>query len=249
MKTYNGQNVVLNTTDYSRFKIMRGNRRIDQRNVERLKESFKNNYLFSPILVNAKMEIVDGQHRYFAAKSLGLPINYIIVKNYGIDEVQVLNTNSSNWKGQDYLQMYVDRGYSHYIQLKKFMEDFPEFGIKSAIKIVTNGEDEDGNSQKVDPKRKDFQEGRLKIHNLKLAYENAKKISEYKKYFSAYTHLRFVSTLISLFKVPKFDNDVLLHKISLSPTSLVPCHNMEQYKELLEKIYNHRTREKLNFRF
>jgi len=195
------------------------------------------------------MEIVDGQHRFVAAKTLKLPINYIIVKNYGIDEVQVLNTNSSNWGGKDYLDMYVERGFESYIKFKKFMEDFPDFGIKSAIKIVTNGMDADGKVHAIDDKRKDFQEGRLKIHNLTLAYENARKIMEYKKYFSAHTHLRFVSAMIALFKIKKFDNDVLLHKISLSPTSLVPCHNIEQYKDLLEKIYNHRTREKLNFRF
>jgi hypothetical protein len=243
------QNQVQTTTDYSRFKLMLGNRRIDQGNLARLIKSFKENYLFSPILVNQKMEIVDGQHRYFAAKSLGLPINYMQVKGYGIEQVQVLNTNSSNWDSKDYLQMYVDRGYDAYIKLKKFMEDFPEFGIKSALKIVTNGEGEDAKVRALDPKRKDFQEGRLKIHNLSLAYENARKIMEYKVYFSAYTHLRFVSTMISLFKIKKFNNDTLLHKISLSPTSLVPCHNIEQYKDLLEKIYNHRTREKLNFRF
>jgi len=240
---------VLQTTDYSKFKFMLGNRRIDQHNLTRLIQSFKKHYLYSPILVNQKMEIVDGQHRFMAAKTLKFPINYIIVKNYGIDEVQVLNTNSSNWNGKDYLAMYVERGFDPYIKLKKFMEDFPDFGIKSAIKIVTNGMDEDGKVHAIDDKRKDFQEGRLKIHNLSLAYENARKIMEYKKYFSAYTHLRFVSTMIALFKIKKFDNDVLLHKISLSPTSLVPCHNIEQYKELLEKIYNHRTREKLNFRF
>jgi hypothetical protein len=240
---------VLHTTDYSRFKFMLGNRKIDTNNLARLIQSFKKNYLYSPILVNQKMEIVDGQHRFMAAKTLQLPINYIVVKNYGIDEVQVLNTNGSNWLGKDFLSMYVERGYDSYIKLQKFMEDFPDFGIKSAIKIVTNGTDTDGKVHAIDDKRKDFQEGRLKIHNIRLAYENAGKIMEYKKYFNAYTHLRFVSTMIALFKIRNFDNNTLLHKISLSPTSLVACHNIEQYKELLEKIYNHHTRQKLNFRF
>ena len=240
---------VLTTFDYSRFKFMLGNRRIDQHNLGRLKESFKKKYLFSPIMVNQKMEIVDGQHRYLAAKDLKLPINYMIVKNYGIEEVQVLNTNSSNWKGMNYLQMYVDRGYPAYIQMKKFMDEFPDFGIKSAIKILTNGEHEDGKVHAIEPKRKDFEEGRLKIPNLKLAYEHASNIVEYKQYFPAYAHLRFVSTMISLFKIKGFSHKEMLHKISLNPKDLVPCHNIEQYKQVLEKIYNYHTRKKLNFRF
>lgn len=243
------QNEILHTTDYSRFKLMHGNRRLDQMHIKRLMESFKNKYLFSPILVNQKMEIVDGQHRFFAAKNLGLSINYIIVKGYGIDEVQVLNTNSSNWTGKEYLQMYVDRGFEPYLQMKKFMEDFPDFGIKSAIKIITNGEDEEGKGTFLDPKKKDFQEGRLKIPNLPLAYLNANRIMQYKKYFDSYSHLRFVSAMISIFKIPKFNNDDLLHKLSKNPRALVPCQNIEQYKELLEKIYNHHRRDKVNFRF
>ena len=43
----------------------------------------KKKYLVSPILVNEKMEVIDGQHRLQAQKELNLPTYYI--KNKGYD--------------------------------------------------------------------------------------------------------------------------------------------------------------------
>lgn len=56
------------TTDYSKFKLMKGNREIDALHVKRLIESFREQYLFSPILVNSKHEIIDGQNEFVQPK-------------------------------------------------------------------------------------------------------------------------------------------------------------------------------------
>ena len=62
------ENHVLSTTDYAKFKTLQGNRDVNKLHVSRLKESFKTAYLLSPIVVNQYYEIIDGQHRYEAAK-------------------------------------------------------------------------------------------------------------------------------------------------------------------------------------
>ena len=71
-------NQVNSTNDYLKFKTLKGNRNVNKLHVRRLKESFKEAYLLSPIIVNQNFEIIDGQHRFEAAKSMELPINFII---------------------------------------------------------------------------------------------------------------------------------------------------------------------------
>lgn len=84
---------VYETYDYDKFHIMeKGNRDIDHD--KKIALSMKEDFLFSPILVNEKMEIIDGQNRFFASKALGKPIYYIIKNGYGIREVRILNSNA-----------------------------------------------------------------------------------------------------------------------------------------------------------
>ena len=78
---------VYKTNNYDIFKLMPNNRNVNLTHVGRLKLSFKEMYLISPIIVNSRMEIIDGQHRLHAAKELNLPIYYIIVDGYAVSVV------------------------------------------------------------------------------------------------------------------------------------------------------------------
>lgn len=236
------------TTDYSKFKLMKGNREIDALHVKRLIESFREQYLYSPILVNSKHEIIDGQNRFTAAKALNLPIYYLVAYNYGLKEVQVLNTNTKNWQKYDYLKMYCDKKVEPYLQMRKFMEDFPAFGISAAIKILTNDTSDDGGTG-LNAQAKHFQKGLLTIPNLKLSYANAKKIMAYEPYYKGFTRRTFVGTMMSLLKNPNFNNDELVTKLKNNPSQLYDCTSIGQYKLLLEDIYNFRRRDKVNLRY
>ena len=97
-------NQVNSTNDYSKFKTLQGNRNVNSLHIRRLKESFKEKYLLSPIVVNQNYEIIDGQHRFEAAKELNLPVNFIICNDYSLKEVQLLNTNMKNWKKRGLLK-------------------------------------------------------------------------------------------------------------------------------------------------
>ena len=92
----------------------------------------------SPIIVNERFEIIDGQHRFNAIKALNLPVNFIVVEGYGLREVQLLNTNMSNWKKIDYLNAFCDLGYPEYLKMRQFMKDFSEFGIQVSEYILVD---------------------------------------------------------------------------------------------------------------
>lgn len=249
---------ILSTFDYSIFTSIQGNRIVNEIHVERLKKSFKENYLLSPIIVNEKYQIIDGQHRFMAAKSLKLPINFIVIPNYGLKQVQVLNANASNWSNYDYLNAYCDLGYEQYLQMRQFMNDFPDFGIASADVIITNSAS-GSNSRvakhmvKINGKRRGssnaFKDGKLHIPNLEKSYANAEKIMMLKQYHESYNKRPFVACMVQIFEIPDYDHKQLLSKLKLRPNALVHCSRSSQYKLVIEDIYNYRSRNKISLRF
>ena len=72
------KNKVFQTKDYGVFKRLNGNRIIDKTNLKNILESIKSNNLEIPIIVNEKMEICEGQHRFECKKQLNLPVDFII---------------------------------------------------------------------------------------------------------------------------------------------------------------------------
>jgi len=134
----NPQIIVNETKNYDQFKILKGNRTVNMLHVEKLKISFGRKYLLSPIIVNENFEIIDGQHRFVAAKELGLPVYYIAIGGYSLMDIQIYNTNASNWKKKDFLNMYCDLGRPAYVQFKKFMDTYPDFGIRACESLISN---------------------------------------------------------------------------------------------------------------
>ena len=245
-------NQVHTTTDYSKFRTLIGNRKLNELHIKRLVNSFKKRYLFSPIIVNEKMQIIDGQHRFMAAKQLSLPINYIIVEGSGLEEVQILNSNSSNWKKEHYLNAYCDLGVEPYLQMRQFMLDFPDFGVAIAEMILTdnvNGQNVQLTIDKTAMRMRGFENGELKIPNLIKAYETAEKVLMFKPYYEGYNMATFVRTLITLFKNKNYVHSEMIGKLVNNPNALKKCADVTQYKLLIEEIYNYRRREKVNLRY
>jgi len=246
---------VNSTNDYSIFDAIEGNRVVNQLHVERLKTSFAKSYLMSPILVNDKYQIIDGQHRFNAAKALNLPIHFIVANGYGLREVQTLNTNMKNWKKEDYLHAYCDLGYEEYLKMKQFMQDFPDFGIAVAEQLLTNTVNGTNNrgTIKIQGKTRGvlrhFQEGELRIPDLLLAYDNAEKIMMFKPYYDGFNRNVFVASMIGMFKHQNYNHSQMIQKVKNNPTALTHCSNVTQYKILIEEIYNFRSREKVSLRF
>jgi len=240
------------TRNYGMFKTLRGNRPVLEIDVRRLMESFKQQYLFFLIIVNEFFEVIDGQHRLEAARRLGLPVNYEIKPGYGLKEAQTLNVNVKPWGKLNFLVSYCETGHRAYLQMREFMDYFPDFAIASAEIILTNNMGGSNNKAQIciDGKQKgrvrNFENGDLIITDLKKAYENAEKILDYRKYYDGFARALFVRTMISLFKNPKFDHDLMMRKLELQPTALEHCSTMEQYKKLIEKIYNYRSRMKVS---
>lgn len=252
------QDQVLQTTDYHKFSFITGNRLVNNAHAKRIERSMSRRFLFSPLIVNELFQIIDGQHRFVACKKLELPIYYIIVKGYRLEEVQLLNTNSSNWKKIDYLNAYCDLGYPEYLKFRDFMREFPEFQFQTCEMILSNRSTTGVRSKLAELKTdkntsgtyfiKYFEQGDFRCVSLNIARDTGLKFRELMQYHPMLTR-PFVSAVLSLLNSENFDYPEFIGKLKLQPTALTPCVNSPQYKQLIEEIYNWKRREKVNLRF
>lgn len=129
---------VYETYDYDKFKKLLGNR--DVKHASAIEQSVKENgQLTIPIICNEKMQIIDGQNRFDAWKSAGLPIFYIICEGYGIEQCIAMNTTAQNWSVADYINCYADYGYSDYATLKQLESEYQERLSATVVRCAAYG--------------------------------------------------------------------------------------------------------------
>lgn len=196
-------------------------------------------------MVNEKFEIIDGQHRYLICKELDLPINYIIEKKYGLREVQILNANMKNWTANDYVNGYCDLGYKDYQVYRDFVK---KYGFTNQVALLLlSGEFVSGSSN--DTITSKFKEGEFKVKDLDKSKKLAERIKSIEPYYNGYLRRSFIYAIVGMLKKDIFNFEEFLSKLKHQPTVLKDCANVTQYKELIEEIYNHRRREKINLRY
>lgn len=133
MNTSNQANEILTTTDYSIFSKL-SNRRISPN--KKLEEELLAEGQRQPILVNDKLQVIDGQHRLFYLQKHRKPVRYIIDPTANFRTVISMNTSAVNWSLRDYIHSYALEGDPEFIKLTRFLE---EIDLLSDQMVVTAG--------------------------------------------------------------------------------------------------------------
>jgi hypothetical protein len=237
---------VFETKDYHIFKPHRLNRVINNNHVNTLTKNMKENGWLpsSCVKVNSKGEITDGHHRLLAAQRAGVPYRYEMVKGTSDTEIRSINRNGKNWAITDHIHGYIVDGNTNYIELKNFMDEFPDIKPTDMMMLTQNSF--------TAIHRNTMDSGNFKVKDMKIARQWAKNIMELKPIFSEYNRAIFVRALVKIFsKEPRFKFEEFMKKVALRPASLVPCGTVDQYVKLIQDIYNYsrRSDERLYFNF
>lgn len=256
----NAQELRVNMTkDLSIFKFLKGNRPPNPQHIKRLVKSIQTyGMLCNPILVNENHEIIDGQHRYLAAKEAGSGLYYIVVKGYALSQVHTLNMNQKNWTKTEFLHGYANMGIEDYIILRDFWNTHKWLKLGDCISLCSNTTSHTNmielnrvyKSGTVESKTNDFKGGTWKVRDLTRAKINAMKLKSIEPYFKeGYNQSTFVGTMLYLFNNKNYNHEHFLKKLKIQPNALVRQATREQYKLLIEDIYNYRSRNKVNLRY
>lgn len=118
------------TDDYNKFKRLDGNRAVQAVRVKKVIDSIKaNGYIYSPIIVNERWEVIDGQARLEAFKNLGLTVDYIQEKGLTVKDCVALNLYQTKWNLYDFINSFAELGNVSYQYLQNLVKRFPMFPV------------------------------------------------------------------------------------------------------------------------
>ncbi len=236
--------LITKTKDYERFKFRHDNREcIDRNHVNKIANSIKAKNLleFRPILVDAEMNIIDGQHRLLAAKQLGVDIYYQQNTELESNDILVMNINK-NWTFGDYLNYYVKNQNDEYIKLRDFAMKH-NVSLKVALNI-TMGESKNA--------YKDFKNGEYKFSTedlekeIDICWDTVNYIKKMNGYSPYTLSSRFWKALLRLVKHPDFCLKKWVHNREKMSSHFVAKVGTKEYVNLFESVYNWRNQNKIS---
>lgn len=130
---------ILSTESYGMFKVLNGNRPLNKGLLVSIHESVENDgdYLkYNPIIVNEKMEVIDGQHRLKVAEEAGVPIYYVVAEGFRLKQAQILNSRKRQWTSNDFLQSYITEDMRDYKEIQEYMKEY-RFSVAIVTKFLS----------------------------------------------------------------------------------------------------------------
>lgn len=230
------------TTEYANFKWLKGNRDLNEAKIKKILkaiESGVNVLKYAPIIVNENMEIIDGQHRFTVAKQLQTNVYYVIHPDADLSIVPTINSNSSRWKTADFLNSYCDLGKPAYIELLKFIDQYPKTRLPTAAKIFHSGKA--ANEAAIEA----FKDGQLKTDHKELAYELADLLTDFTDHMDNPYSSRMYAVMLQLKDNGKYDHQLMLRKLKESGRRIEKIDSVKTIIEDMESIINHRTRNRI----
>lgn len=229
------------TSDYDRFKIMSSNRKTHNAHIRRLVRSMEENpglFKHRPILVNDAMFIIDGQHRFEAARQLGIPVWYMVAPELTIKDTQAMNQTQRNWGPMDFARSHASLGSKPYQEYLKFREDFPhwEHGVTMNLLTHTNNQ---GAGSRINEK---FKAGKLEIENLDETRELAEQLDEVVVYIREHELIdgktsSLISAILIMMRNPDYDHEVFMRHLGLNK-EIKYRSNIRDYLRDMEAVYN-----------
>ena len=238
----NKTNEIKSTKDYHLFSFMNRNRSIDKNHVKKLKKAISVKYIPVPIIVNDKMQIIDGQHRFVACKELDLPIYYTVISKCTLKDVQALNIVQKKWVAKDYLDSHIKAGNKNYAIFKSVMNEH-KFGFEQTYKILSGG----AAAGSTKNRRTEWEYGLFEVHDPEQAKDWLDKFKEIGQYYTNYNRRNFVFCMIYLFNHPQFDYDRFISKLEYQRGRFKDELDIEAYMDSINKIYNYNTKGKKTY--
>lgn len=230
----------MKTTDYSRFRNILGNRDITPAHVEKLALAIerKNLLQYFPVLVNEKMEVIDGQHRLVAAAKLNYPIHYEVVKGLELEDVMTINTHSKGWSTMDFIDTYITLRREDYQILKSFMQQYGIAPSLAASLLYGSRPTGAGSIGRL------LRSGEFRVRTIDFAHFMARNLRELNRYsdFPVMSDRQLVLALTMLYKNVAFDFERLVAKLKLSGLKLERRATVQQYLLEIEELYNFKTK-------
>jgi hypothetical protein len=230
------------TIEYGAFKWLKGNRELNHEHVNQIKSAMKDrNYLDAvPILVNGRLEIVEGQHRFIAARDLKMPVPFRVKYDADLEMVQALNQHQRNWGQTEFARSYASLGKEDYEKYIEFQRKW-RFDHSATMHMLTGS-----NARNT----RAFNKGLFKVKlSLEKANRMAEMIYDFERHFTGFKERSFVAALLYIFDLPGYNHKRMVHKMKIKGQGMPQRRNKDEYIAALEKAYNYMAAQDEKMRF
>jgi hypothetical protein len=239
------------TKDYHLFGFIKGNREIDQTNLNNIKESLsKKQILESAIIIGIDnvsndgkpYKIIEGQHRYSACTELELPVSFIIREDFDIEVmekslsiVELLNTASKTWDITNFMYSKCLLGIKQYILYKELFEKYDMLEHETILTII--------NRYKGDYRYvwyQQFKEGDLLLTDEMYEYvdRDLKILNSLIPSIINSGKRQYIKAYINVMYTPNLDIKRLINK-TLQMGELPVSKNIDKcYEVIVKEVYN-----------
>jgi hypothetical protein len=251
-------NHIHETYQLDKFSFLEGNRNIDEFKVAKLAAEIKQHGLIMPIMVNSKLEVIDGQHRLSACRKIGMPVQYFVRDNATVETAANVNIAGSNWRQIDWIKKHAFNGNEDYVDLLDWIHLCKSHNLNegSAIFLAQNTATttkyamyEDGvarvRTQKKSPNAKqlysmgsDIRLGMWTFGDRLVAQELLQSVLMFQG-FKFYNKKSFVVAIIRVSRISQFDINNL-HKQALKRSKYFTHQSSsDDFLRMFEDVYNY----------
>lgn len=236
------------SSDYDKFAFIEGNRPVNQAHVKNLETSIlAENHLYeNPIIVNPRLQIIDGQHRFMVAKNNKLCIYFIVSETMDIESTRLMNYYQRNWSLVEYLNSYMDMGKNdEYVKLSTFIKTY-DLPISVSIALLT------GMDRRARVPQ-EFMAGNFKITTWTRGVKFAEAIRDWRSVIKTKTRIdrsaTFVNTLLYMYEKLGIEHEELFKRFVELGTTLFYSDSSKEYLRQFEEVYNKGAHAKTRMRF
>ena len=233
------------TRDYDRFSTLEGNRDVLNVRKNKIRASVERyGQIVTPIIVNERHEIIDGQARFEVFRELNLPIYYIVIPGLTLKECVALNMATTNWSMIDFINSGCAQGNESYIRLKDLITThkmIPVVALINSMKGVYGATSNRPNVTAI--KNGDFtlsQEDEVAAIPMLDYVEQIMRISS-----GNGPTPQFAQAIAFLYNLDGFDHERLIDKWSKLSSSKVGARRFSTVSEalaILTEVYNYKAR-------
>jgi hypothetical protein len=233
---------IIETKDYDKFELHEFNRSIHS--IERLQESMKIHGWIDAypmhVVENGKatLKIKSGHHRFEAARSLKIPVKYVVCNDEST--IHELERSTSRWSMRDYLESYSSIGNPNYIKLSEYYRKF-RIPLNVSVTLIGGKAANESGFHSIN-----FKDGKFKTGNpqhANLVGEIVLFLSEVGVDFCR--NSRFIVALSKVLHVDGLSIDELKMKMEHHVYMMKRQPDVEGYVLMLEKVYNRQRSKKL----
>lgn len=243
-------NKIQETSEYGEISLIKGNRPIIEKQVQRIAASMTAigwmvTSLVLMVVMAGKKYVLCGQHRVKAAQRAKVPVRYAIVGTYPKNDeatrniilrmIQKDSADTVQWSTAAFLHSFIVKGAEEYIALNEWMEDNTVEQIETALILL--GKD---NSSRA---LREFKDGEFTMGDAPRAERRLAQIREIASMgkFSFVFNRNFVRAFCKVSELEEYDHKEFLRVLGLPKQNamFVKQVDVPSYQKLMQESYNY----------